>query len=233
MILRAAVLLIVCTVAGATQDSFEVIRKRPLWPNSQGTLVISDDSIEFRRRKEEDSKQWSYRDIQHIDRISPTEIEILTYEDVAWRLGQDRSYRFSLVSGEIDDALFDSMADKLGLPVTDRIVDNTLNDPARLPVKHLKTFGGSEGELVFGDSAISYVTDAPRQAREWLLDRDVESVWAASRYELELHVFEAGRRDFNSTQVYRFQLKEELDPALYRDLKMRLYSLRSDERLIP
>lgn len=233
MILRAAVLLIVCTLAVAAQESFEVIRKKPLWPNSQGTLVISDDSIEFRRKKEEDSKRWSYRDIQHIDRISPTEIEILTYEDVAWRLGQDRSYRFSLVSGEIDDALFDSMADKLGLPVTDRIVDDAPDNPTSLPVKHLKTFGGSEGELVFGESAIFYVTDAPRQAREWLLDRDVESVWAANRYELELHVFEAGRRDFDSTQVYRFQLKKELDPAQYRDLKMRLYNLRSDERLIP
>lgn len=233
MILRAATLLILCTVAGAAQASFEVIHRRPLWPNSEGALVISDDLIEFRRKKEEDSKQWSYRDIQHIDRISPTEIEILTYEDVAWRLGQDRSYLFSLVSGEIDDALFESMADKIGLPVTDRVTDDTVDAVTRLPVKHLKTFGGSEGELVFGDSAISYVTDAPRQAREWLLARDVESVWAANRYELELHVFEAGRRDFDSTQVYRFQLKKELDPALYRDLKMRLYSLRSDERLIP
>lgn len=233
MIFRAAVLLVVCSVAGAAQESFEVIRKKPLWPNSQGTLVISDDSIEFRRKKEEDSKRWSYRDIQHFDRISPSEIEILTYEDAAWRLGEDRAYRFSLVSGEIDDALFESMADKLGLPVTDRIANAPSGDATRIPVKHLKTFGGSEGELVFGESAVSYVTDAPRQAREWLIDRDVESVWAASRYELELHVFEAGRRDFDSTQVYRFQLKRELDPALYRDLKMRLYKLRSDERLIP
>lgn len=233
MILRTITLCIVVASAGYAQSSFEVVRKKPFWPNAKGTLVIGDDGVEFRREKEEDTKSWSYRDIQSLDRISPTEIEILTYEDVAWRLGQDRSYRFSLVSGEIDDALFESMAGKIGRSVTDRIVEDGPRDAPRLPVKHLKPFGGSEGELIFGESAIYYATDAPKQAREWRLDRDVESVWAAHRYQLELHVFEAGRRDFDDTQVYRFQLKKPLDPDLYRGLKLRLYDLRAGDRVIP
>ena len=199
----------------------------------RGTLVLGDDGVEFRRGDDGESKSWSYEEIQSFDRISLVEIEILTYEDVAWRLGQDRSYRFTLLSGEMDDQLFESMAEKIGRPVTDRIVKEGPDDAARLPVKHLKPFGGSEGQLIFGESAIYYATDAPKQSREWRLDRSVESVWAANRYQLEVHVFEAGRRDFDDTRVYRFQLKEPLDPDFYRNLKLRLYGLRSEDRVIP
>ncbi len=231
MIPRTIVLLIVVAVAGYSQTSFEVVRKKPLWPNAKGTLVIGDEGVEF-RQGEDESQSWSYKEIQSLDRISPTEIEILTYEDVAWRLGQDRSYRFTLLSGKIDDQLYGSLAAKIGRPVTDRIVEGGPDDAPRLPVKHLKPFGGSEGELIFGESAIYYATDAPEQSREWRLDRDVGSVWAAHRYQLELHVFEAGRHDFDDTRVYRFQLKEPLDPELYRKLKLQLYDLRAEDQVI-
>ena len=229
---RIIVLFLAVGFGAYAQTSFEVVRKKALWPDAEGTLVIGDKAVEF-RRGEDESKSWSYEEIQSLDRISTTEIEILTYEDVAWRLGQDRSYRFALVSGEIDDALFESMAAKIGRPVTDRIVEAEPVEAPRLPVKHLKPFGGSEGELTFGDTAIYYATDAPKQSREWRLDRDIESVWAAHRYQLELHVFEAGRRDFGDTRVYRFQLKEPLNPDLYRRLKLKLYDLRAEDRVIP
>lgn len=65
------------------------------------------------------------------------------------------------------------------------------------------------------------------------MDRDIDSVWALNRYELELHVYESNRRDFGSTRVYRFQLKEPLDPEFYRQLKLRLYNIHADERVIP
>jgi len=233
MILRTVMLFIAVAVAGYAQSSFEAVRKRPLRPDARGTLVIGDDGVEFRRGDDGESKSWSYEEIQGFDRISRTEIGMLTYEDAAWRLGQDRSYRFTLLSGELNDQLFELMTNKIGRPVIDRIVEEGPDGVPRLAVKHLKPFGGSEGELIFGESAIYYVTDAPKQAREWRLDRSVESVWAANRYQLELHVFEAGRRDFDNTRVYRFQLKEPLDPDLYRNLKLRLYDLRAEDRVIP
>jgi hypothetical protein len=125
------------------------------------------------------------------------------------------------------------MTNKIGRPVIDRIPEQGPAAAPRLPVKHLKPFGGSEGNLIFGESAIYYVTDAPKQAREWRLHREIDSVWAANRYQLEVHVFEAGRHDFDDTRVYRFQLKEPLDPDLYRKLKLQLYDLRGDDRVIP
>jgi hypothetical protein len=233
MMLRTITLFIVVVVAGYAQTSFEVIRKKPLWPDAEGTLVIGDDGVAFRRGDDSEPKSWAYEDIQSLDRISPTQIVILTYEDVAWRLGQDRSYRFTLLSGELDDQLFETMADKISRPMTDRIAEPKPEEAPRVQVKHLKPFGGSEGELIFGESAIYYATEAPKQSREWRMDRDVESVWAANRYQLELHVFEAGRRDFDDTRVYRFQLKEPLDPDLYQNLKLRLYDLHAEDRVIP
>jgi hypothetical protein len=125
------------------------------------------------------------------------------------------------------------MTNKIGRPVIDRIAEEGPDGVPRLAVKHLKPFGGSEGQLIFGELAIHYVTEAPKQAREWRMDCDVESIWAANRYQLELHVFEAGRHDFDDTRVYRFQLKKPLDPDLYRNLKLRLYDLRAEERVIP
>lgn len=233
MILRTIALFIAAVAVGSAQTSFEAVRKKALWPDAEGTLVLGDDGIEFRRGDDGESKSWAYDDIQSLDRISPVQIVILTYEDVSWRLGQDRSYRFTLLSGELSDQLFESMAEKIGRPATDRVVEKGPADAPRLPVKHLKPFGGSEGELIFAESAIYYATDAPKQAREWRMDRDVESIWAANRYQLEVHVFEAGRRDFDDTRVYRFQLKEPLDPDFYRNLKLRLYDLRSEDRVIP
>lgn len=230
--LVAALLLI--STGGLAKNSFDALQRRVLWPDAEGALVFHDDAIEFRKSDGKEVRRWRYSEIQSFDRISPAEIEILTYEDVAWRLGQDRSYRFTLLSGELDDQLFESVAEKIGRPVTDRIVEE--EGPAaapRLPVKHLKPFGGSEGQLIFGESAICYATDAPKQSREWRLDRSVESVWAANRYQLEVHVYEAGRRDFDDTRVYRFQLKEPLDPDFYRNLKLRLYDLRAEDRVIP
>ena len=100
MILRTITLCIVVASAGYAQSSFEVVRKKPFWPNAKGTLVIGDEGIEFRREKEEDTKSWSYREIQSVDRISPTEIEILTYEDVAWRFGAGSLLQVHTVLGQ-------------------------------------------------------------------------------------------------------------------------------------
>lgn len=233
MILRIVLSLLVLASGASAETAFDAVRKKALWPDAEGRIVISEEVIEFRKDNPENSLSWRYGDIQHFDRISRTEIKILTYEDVAWKLGKDRSYRFLLVSGELEDALFEQIIAKIGRPATDRVVDDAPEEASRLPVKLLKMFGGSEGELVFGESAIFYLSDKAKDSREWRIDRDIESVWALNRYELELHVYESLRRSFSSTRVYRFQLKKPLDPELYRRLKLRFYKLHDTERVIP
>jgi len=164
------------TPLAAQQAEFEAVGKKPLWPDSSGTLVISDRGIEFRQKDKDEARHWTYQDIQYLDRVSPTEIVLLTYEDAPWRLGRDRQYRFVLTSGAISDELFERISSRLQRPVTDRVIDDAPETAERLAVKHLHTFGGCEGELVFGESAVFYVTEHAKDAREWKIDRDIDSV---------------------------------------------------------
>ncbi|HUG82797.1 MAG TPA: hypothetical protein VML01_14095 [Bryobacterales bacterium] len=48
-----------------------------------------------------------------------------------------------------------------------------------------------------------------------------------------MHVYDNNRKEFSQTRVYRFQLKEPLDPERYRNLKLRLYGLRAEQSVIP
>ena len=231
---RLLCLLAALGAAGvAVGQTFPVIQKKALWRDQRGELRITEAAVEFQPQGEEKTHHWAYQDIQYFDRVSTKELILLTYEDAAWRLGRDRQYRFVLTEGELNDELFETISRRIGRPVTDRVVDDAPKEAVQLPVKHLHTFGGCEGELVFGDSTIFYVTDDAKDAREWKIDRDIDSVWTANRYQLEVHVFDNNRREFSQTRVYRFQLKEPLDPAQYRTLKLRLYDLRAEQRVIP
>jgi hypothetical protein len=234
--MRRAVLLFVLSAAIQTlaAQTYPVIHQKALWFDGKGEVQFSDDAIEYRASNEKRSRRWLYQDIQHFDRISKKEFIVLSYEDQRWKLGRDRSYRFIITDGELTDAVFDEISRRLGKPVTNRVVKKSSVEKAyELPVKHLHTFGGCEGDLVFSGNAAYYVTGHAKDAREWKLDRDVESVWAPNRYQVELHVYDNNRREFSQTRVYRFQLKEPLDPEWYHDLKLRLYGLRAGQNVIP
>jgi len=206
-------------------ETFSVVHLRDAWWNGGGTVEFTDDGIVYTADKAEHSRNWTWLDIQHFDRISETEFEVLTYEDQRRYLGRDRSYRFRITDGAISDALFERIAAALGRPVTNRVIGET--PPARftVPVKHRHAFGGCEGELRFTDEAIYFVSDNPAHSREWRFDRDIESVWSRNPYQFEVHVWENNRREFSGTRIYEFQLKQPLDEVLYRELNLALFQL--------
>ncbi len=208
-------------------ETFTVIHEKKAWPNGKGTIEITGEGIAFTARKQKNSRKWGWRDIQYFDRISETEFNILTYEDQKRYLGRDRSYRFRITDGKLSDALFAEISNRLGRPVTNRVVRQPERILYEIPVKHLHSFGGCEGVLQFTDKAIYYVTTHSKDARVWLLARDVNSVWSGDRYELEIHAYDNNRREFSRTRVYKFSLKRPLAPRFYRELKLKLYRLES------
>ena len=214
---------------------FEVVRKKPLWLDQKGTLRIEKSEVCFAPAgDDEEARCWAYAtDIQHLDRVSPTELALLSYEDVAWKLGRDRFYRFELEGGELSDALFTEMAARVGRPVTDRVPPEALEAESGLPAKHLKTFGGSEGSIYFSPERIVYRTDAEGESREWRLDREVASVWASDPYRIEIHAYEGNPGAFREPERYKFALKKPLDPEIYRRLKLRLYEIERERDLAP
>jgi hypothetical protein len=251
--MKYAVLFLALTVALSAQ-TFPAKLVKPLWPDRQGTVEISDQGIAFNAPHEKHgakwvglqhvghaldelhnrphSLSWKWTDIQYFDRISRTEFVVLTYRD-DWRfLGRDEEFRFRLIKGELTDALFQKITSHLERPVTDRVPPGKLAAVYSIPVKRDGTFRGSEGELNFTSTAISYVTQAKAESRTWLMDRDIVSVWSDDPYRLEIRAYENNRREFSRTATYKFDLKQKLDPEFYRKVKLKLYGLEANNQVI-
>lgn len=224
--MRTLLLLFLVSTLGWAQPSFEVIHKRALWFDQKGSLEISDAGLSFQPQgKEEKARTWAYQDIQFLERLSPTEIKLLTYEDVAWKLGQDRGYLFELVNTELSDELFERLVQSIGKPAGDRVVEKPAAAELELPAKRLKTFNGSEGTLFFSPERIVYRAEAPDESRAWMINRDVQSVWSSTPYRLEVHVYEEELGALAKPRVYKFALKRPLDREFYRHLKLKLYDV--------
>ena len=206
-------------------QTFPAVQKKRFWPDARGEIRITENGIEFQKAGEEALLRWSYPDIQHFDRLSRTEFVVLTYEDQRWKLGRDRRYHFQVTSGELTNESFERIRNRLGKPVTNRVVAALPPPEYELPVKHLHALGGCEGNLIFTPEAVYYSTPHEEDVREWRLNEEIQSVWSADPFYLELHIYEDNRREFGRTRIYKFTLKEPLDPEFYRRLKLKLYGL--------
>ena len=117
-------------------------------------------------------------------------------------------------------------------PVTDRVPPKSVAASYTIPVKHERRFRGSEGELEFTRDAIYYVTKDSQDQRVWRLNRDIVSVWSDDPYRLEIRAYDNNRREFSRTATYKFDLKQKLDPDFYRRLKLRLYGLEVNNKVL-
>jgi len=219
--MKRLTILLLCAAAIGSAQTFEATELRGPWLDRHGNLTVSDEGLSFQSPKGE--WRWEWTDIQLLDRISSTRLDVLTYEDSAVRLGRDRTYRFELGS-ELPDGLWRTMRERFGRPVTDRAAEAAEKPKLVLPVKRLRGWFGSEGRLVFLEDRIQYETDAAGRARSWRFGEEAASVWSTDPYRIEIHAREGGRRP----EVYRFELKEPLPDGFYRDLKLRIYRLNTE-----
>ncbi len=237
-------LTVLLLAAGAvlSAETFPARLEKPLWPDREGTVEINDEGISYTAPHAKNALDrlanrpylltWKWLDIQYFDRISATEFVVLTYRN-DWRFpGQDMQYRFRLTKGELTDSLFQNISSHLKRPVNDRVPPGKVESVYSIPVKHDRSFGGSEGELQFNANAIYYVTKNKTDGRTWLLDRDIVSVWSDDPYRLEIRAYENNRREFSRTATYKFNLKEKLAPEFYRELKLKLYGLETNNQVI-
>ncbi|MYB52490.1 MAG: hypothetical protein F4X77_09880, partial [Acidobacteriia bacterium] len=74
-------LLLALSLAGA-ETTFEAKWKKAVRPDVGGTLSIHEDGIRFQPEKEtKQVLEWSFEDVQHLDRTGPTEVAIQSYRD--------------------------------------------------------------------------------------------------------------------------------------------------------
>jgi hypothetical protein len=221
--LLLVVLLLLANPAAA--QTFSVIHVKTLHRDERGKIEITDKGIEFQAASKKHSRFWKYEDIQYFDRQSEKEFAILSYEDQHLLLGMDKEYRFRITDGALTDDIFHRLEDRLGRSATNRVVPEISGVEYEIPAKHLHTFGGCEGTLKFTKDTIYYVTSDKKDARVWRLSPDIQSVWSADPYRLEIFAYDNNRREFSHTRDYQFELKKPLDPSYYRSLKLKLYDL--------
>lgn len=195
------------------------------WGECEGELTITDEGISYRSEtKEEHNRDWTWLDIQTVDRQSRERFSVLTYEDQKWLLGRDRPWNFTLrdpQSEGLSDNLFSLITTRLERPVVNREA-RTIEAEYEVPAKHLHTFGGCEGVLRFGPDWIVYNTDHTQDQRSWRRQVEIVNIWSTGRYDLEMEVYEAEGGDLLRTRRFRFQLKRPLDEEYYDQLRRQM-----------
>lgn len=226
--MKLPVLLLLALPLAAAETSFEAKWKKAVRPDVGGTLSFHHEGIRFKPEKEtKQVLEWSFEDVQHLDRAGPAEVAIQSYSDSMSRLGRDRWYRFVLVDGTFQDELYARVVNRIGRPATDRVAREPADAEVAIPAKNVRLLRGSEGMLYFTPEWVIYSTERRGHSRAWRLDRDVEAVWSSDPYRLEVHVLGGSEAFVRQTDVYRFSLKRRLDRSYYDGLRMRLHSLRN------
>ena len=218
---RCLGLILALMVAGPVRaQTLQVRHDHDPWGACEGELHITENGIRYDTEKEEHRRDWAWLDIQSFDRQSAEKFSVLSYEDLTWHLGLDRSFDFTILPGEagVEQATFERIEQQLARPVTDRI-PKIVEPEYQIAVRHLHVFGGCEGTLTFGNEWVVYETDHTEDARSWRRARHIANVWSSNEFELELRVLEENRRAFDKAKRFVFQLKEPLDQDYYEALR--------------
>ncbi|HZF40934.1 MAG TPA: hypothetical protein VE715_19080, partial [Blastocatellia bacterium] len=172
------------------------------------------DGIEYRTTQKAESRSWRYIDIQQIKIESPTELEILTYEDQRRMLGRDRIFRVRLLEGKITLEVSALLVAKAARPVATSVAPVTGGEPKfETAVKHLHAVGGCQGALKIYPDRMAYESaDKPEHSRYWRYS-DIQGFGRPARYRFEITTFED--KFGGPAKVYDFQLKEDLPAPAY------------------
>ncbi len=220
----AAIFSLAPKLVAAQSFEFLVEHKRTL-RNHRGTLLITSEKIEYRTAHQGESRSWQYVDIQQIKIESPTELEIMTYEDQKLMFGRDRVFKFKLLEGKITSEISALLVAKATRPVATSIMPVAEGPPRfEIPVKHLHTLGGCQGRLKIYPDRVSYESaDEPRHSRYWRY-ADIQHFGHPARYQFEITTFEY--QFGGPTKIYNFELKDDLPALAYDYLWVRVNPMK-------
>lgn len=214
-ILYAMSLLILSAPIMARAQSFEFsVEHQHTLQDCRGTLTITADKIEYQTVHKEDVRVWRYLEIRQIQVISPTKLEITSYEDQKRMLGRDRIFTFKLLDGQISPQISALFIEKTRYPVATSVMPVTAESPKfELAVKHLHTFGGCEGMLkIYADRVVYQSADKTENSRYWRWS-DIQSISRSGAYQFSVSSFE--QQFGGPTKTFNFELKERMDEAVY------------------
>lgn len=210
-IMSACFVLLPALQINAQEFSYKVQQDR-LIGHRDGELIISNNGVEYRAKKEKDSRAWTYTDIKLFEILSPTRVRIWTHQNRKLLLGQDESLTFKLIDGQINQQVSDFLRERINRPLVTSFTSETSEPLAQIPVKHLHRLGGCQGVLkVYMDSLVYEAQDG-HDSRSWRW-MDLRAVGRPDIDRFEVLTFEpqvgGPKRSFN------FILKEPLPEKAY------------------
>ena len=209
----------------ATEQQFQYkVRHHHTLRDCQGTLMIDAGGVKFETDHKGDSRKWSFDEIRLLRVESPTEISILTYEDQKRYIGRDRTFSFRLVDGKVNGDFSAFLIATVKRPMVLAVLPASTPDAPKpafeIPVKHLHVIEGAMGVLRIYRDRIVFQAEKEGDSRYWRLS-DISRFAQPDRYRFEIvsDVPMAG----GPTEVYNFQLLEDLPGGVYDYLWVRLH----------
>lgn len=193
-----------------------------LYKSCKGELIISQDGVEYRTENKNHARRWTYRDIKLIKLKSPKEIEVISYESGLKTLGQDRTFQFKVLEGEVTKEVSEFLLARVERPLATIFVGTEKEPQYEFQVRHRHRLDGCQGLLKLYADKMIYESDRPENSRLWRW-ADVQSISRIGPYQFGVTTYEP--KFGGPTKTYNFDLKERMDDATYDYLWARVYKV--------
>lgn len=187
----------------------------------QGQLVVGEKDVRYETDYRPDTRIWTYTQIKKVERRGSRRLIIFTYEDQALQLGRDKPFDFDFLDGSVSDELVNFMITRLSRPPDPKPPSAPPGGRYELAVKHRHVFGGCEGTLKITDTHLEYVTGHSKDARLWSY-LSIKRIQRSSVFGLDIFTFEDQTLQLGRDKVFRFELKEPLEPVVYEFMQERV-----------
>ena len=208
----AALLFLIVTTVAAQEFKYKVELDR-IFGHRDGELIITDKGVEYLAERENESRSWSYADIELIEILSPTQLRIQTYKDRKLYLGADEILTFKIIEGQLNHIVSNFLQGRTTRPfVTSFVEEDEQTSIAEIPVKHSHRFGGCEGVLKVYPDKLEYESKTGHNSRSWRWI-DIRSVGRSDVYRFDVETFEP--EIGMSSRNFNFVLKERMSDEVY------------------
>ncbi|HLG16178.1 MAG TPA: hypothetical protein VJH03_16970 [Blastocatellia bacterium] len=207
------------TAALAQEFSFPVRHDHAIG-SCRGELMINAEGVEYKTSNKKDARKWTYTDVKMIKLVSPTEVEVLSYESSRATFGRDKTFDFRVLKGEVSKDVSDFLLARVSRPLATSFVKSEEKEQYAIPVRHRHSFGGDQGTLKIYADGVTYESIRTKDSRRWRWT-DIQSVSRMGPYQFAITTYEP--KFGGPTKTYNFDLKERMDDTVYDYLWARLY----------
>ena len=195
-------------VAGETRLA---VKHDHLFGSCKGQLIFDEEGVRYETDHRGHARRWKYQDIQQI-RLEPQKVSLLTYQDRMLYFGKDEEVILEVMEGRVDDSLRAFLENKAPRPLVSSVLPAASEARYRIPVKHRKGLGGTQGELELSDQYVAYRTGEEGDSRIWRYD-ELLSVGSTGPYQLRITAIEGA--GYGHGKNFVFELKERLPEQAY------------------